>query len=48
MCFVVYYLEGMKKIKKHFNQNKQTLERCFNLTSQSAKQANHPLQGDDM
>ena len=47
MCFLLSYLEGIKKIKKHLNQNKQTLERSLNLTSQSAKQVSHPLQGDD-
>jgi hypothetical protein len=46
-CFPVIYLEGLKKIKKHFNKNKQTLDRGLNLRSQSAKQASHPLQGDD-
>jgi len=47
LCLLVNYLERMKKIKKHLNQNKQTLERSLNLTSQSAKQSSHPLQRDD-
>jgi len=45
--FPVIFFEGLKKIKKHFNQNRQTLDRGLNLRSQSAKQASHPLQGDD-
>ena len=45
--FLIISLERLKKIKKHFNQNRQTLDRGLNLRSRSAKQASHPLQGDD-
>jgi hypothetical protein len=46
-CFSVISLEGQKKFKKHFNQNKEILDRSLNLRSQSAKQASHPLKGED-
>jgi len=36
-CFPVISLEGLKKIKKHFNKNRQTLDQGLNLKSQRPK-----------
>jgi len=47
-CFPVISLEAPKKIKKHFNQNRYTLDRVSNLRSQRAKQKSQPFQGNNM